>query len=143
MNEKNRIQRFKEQRNMKDAMEFSIEVAGQPITCTIVPMGDDVALAVYGGERPHIGCTVLAVPRESLTGTGRSATMSTLNRMGHKDDVVATAVAQQVAARLDCAVSCSCGIHIDRASPQLIEAIAGAPDCIAERVCELMRATRR
>lgn len=123
-------------------MKFSIEVAGQPITCTITPMGEDVALAIYGGQRPHIGCTVLAVPRPSLSGTGRSATVSTLNRTGHKDDVVAAAVAKQVAARLDCAVSCSCGIHVDHAAPQLVEAIAAAPDRIAQRACELVQASR-
>lgn len=121
-------------------MEFTLDIAGQPLTCIVTPMGDDLSLSIYGGQRAHIGCTVLAVPRPSLTGIGRSATVSVLNRTGHKDDVVATAVAQRVAAELDCAVSCCCGIHVDDASPALIAAIAEAPDVIAQRICTLVRA---
>lgn len=120
-------------------MEFTLDIAGQPITCVATPMGNDLNLSIFGGQRAHIGCTVLAVPRLSLTGTGRSATVSTLNRTGHKDDVVASAVAHRVAAELDCAVSCSCGIHIDNASPALIAAIAEAPEVIARRICSMMR----
>lgn len=120
-------------------MEFTLEVVDQPITVTVTPMGSDVALAICGGQKPHIGCTVLAIPRPSLTGSGRSATVSTLNRTGHKDDVVAAAVAHAVAAELNCAVSCSCGIHVDGASPKLIEAIAAIPDTIVPQVCALVR----
>lgn len=119
-------------------MEFTLEVAGQPITVTVTPMGSDIALAIFGGQKPHIGCTVLAMPRPSLTGHGRSATVSTLNRTGHKDDVVATQVAHAVAAEMNCVVSCSCGIHIDEADPALIEAIAAIPDRIAQNICKLV-----
>lgn len=122
-------------------MQFTLDIAGQPLTCRIAPMGRDVCLALSGGQKAHIGCTVLAVPRPSLTGQGRSATVSVLNRTGHKDDVVAAEVAKAVAARRDCVVSCTCGIHIDNASPQLIEAIAAAPPRIADRICTLLAAS--
>lgn len=121
-------------------MEFALDIAGQPLTCTVVPMGRDVCLSLSGGQKTHIGCTVLAVPRPSLTGHGRSATVSVLNRTGHKDDIVAAEVAKAVAARRNCVVSCTCGIHIDNASPQLIDAIAAAPPRIAERICTLLPA---
>ena len=121
-----------------DHLHFTLEIAGQTLTCRIVPMGEDVSICLFGGQRPHIGCTVLAIPRPSLTGSGCSATVSMLNRTGHKDDIVAAHVAKAVASRRNCAVSCSCGIHIDNASPRLLKAIAAAPDAIAQRICVLL-----
>ena len=34
-------------------------------------LGDDYHILVSGGECPHIGCTVLAIPRPSLDGSGK------------------------------------------------------------------------
>ena len=52
-------------------------------------LGDDYHILVNGGERPHIGCTVLALPRPSLDGSGKmSSTASVLNVTGHKDEEV-------------------------------------------------------
>lgn len=119
-------------------LQFVLDIAGQTLSCCIVPMGEDVSVCLFGGQRAHLGCTVLAIPRPSLTGSGRSATVSVLNRTGHKDDIVAARVAKAVASRRNCAVSCSCGIHIDNASPQLIEVISAAPDAIAQRICALL-----
>lgn len=50
-------------------------------------LGDDYHILVSGGECPHIGCTVLAIPRPSLDGSGKmSSTASVLNVTGHKDE---------------------------------------------------------
>ena len=52
-------------------------------------LGDDYHILVSGGECPHIGCTVLAIPRPSLDGSGKmSSTASVLNVTGHKDEEV-------------------------------------------------------
>lgn len=110
-------------------MNFTIENSTTPIHVNAVWMGCDLSLSIYGGDAPHIGCTVLAVPRPSLTGQGNSATVSTLNCVGHKDDFVATAVAKELAATLQVTVACSCGIHVDNASPQTIKDIT---DCIPQ-----------
>ena len=77
----------------------------------------------------------MAIPRPSLTGQGMSATTSTLNRTGHKDDAVATRVAEEVAARLHCVVVCVCGIHIDNAETADLAAIESACNTIVERIC--------
>ena len=49
-----------------------------------VHTGGGIAVYLGGGETPHVGCSVLAEPRASLTGAGRSCTLSILNRLGHK-----------------------------------------------------------
>lgn len=62
--------------------DFQIEAGGTKI-------GEDILLYVKGGEKPHIGCTVIAVPRPSLSGNGQtSATSSVLNLTRHKDEAL-------------------------------------------------------
>lgn len=95
---------------------------GLSITCELVRMGKDYTLAIYGGERAHVGSVVLAFPRPSLTGEGLSATSSVLNAVGHKDEAVARQFAEEIAKAKNCTVACSCGIHIDGATPaQLLQ----------------------
>lgn len=96
------------------------------------------ALACGSLPGSHVGSVALAQPRASLTGVGKSATVSTLNLCGHKDDAVANSVANRVSAQTGAVVCCTCGIHVDGASPQEIQAIVAAVDrmvgCIVEFV---------
>ena len=63
--------------------------AGCTMEVTVMKLGEDFQICLAGGEKPHIGCVVQAVPRESLTGDGSwSATSSVWNRTGHKDEVL-------------------------------------------------------
>ena len=80
----------------------------------------------------------MAVPRPSLTGVGRSATVSTLNRTGHKDDFLANPIAHAVAERMDCVATCAAGIHVDDATPEQIAAIQAVVPAIIERICAAM-----
>ena len=60
-------------------------------------LGDDYHILVSGGECPHIGCTVLAIPRPSLDGSGKmSSTASVLNVTGHKDEEVCRYLAESI-----------------------------------------------
>ena len=119
-------------------MEFSIDAAGFALRCEITRMGDDCLISLGGGDKAHIGSTAMAVPRPSLTGEGRSATVSTLNRLGHKDDFLANPIAHGVASRMDCAVVCAAGVHVDDATPQQIQAIQAAVPDVVNRVCAMM-----
>ena len=59
-------------------------------------LGDDYHILVSGGECPHIGCTVLAIPRPSLDGSGKmSSTASVLNVTGHKGEEVCRYLAEK------------------------------------------------
>ena len=120
-------------------MEFSVDAAGFALQCSVLRLGDDCLVALRGGDKAHIGSTAMAVPRSSLTGVGRSATVSTLNRIGHKDDFLANPIAHGVAARCDCAVTCVAGVHVDDATPEQIAAIQAAVPTVVERICALMK----
>ena len=119
-------------------MQFTVDAAGFPIICSVTRMGDDCAIALRGGDKAHIGSVAMAVPRPSLTGVGRSATVSTLNRTGHKDDFLANPIAHEVAARMDCVAVCSAGVHVDDATPEQIKAIQAAVPEVIQRICALL-----
>lgn len=123
------------------------------IECLACLLGTDVQVVVTGGQSgarfatglpgslpgSHVGSVALAQPRPSLTGEGQSATVSTLNLCGHKDDVVANAVAQRVSAQTGAVVCCTCGIHVDDATPQELKAIVEAVDGLVARIVEFVR----
>jgi hypothetical protein len=53
------------------------------LTVTVRRVGEDLLVLAEGGDKPHLGCTVLALPRPSLRGDGSvSCTSSVLNRAG-------------------------------------------------------------
>ncbi len=79
-----------------------------------IRIGDDLCITVSGGDKPHIGSTAIAVPRQSLLGNGRlSCTSSVINQSGHKDEAVIRKIAEEACCKYGCTVVCTGGIHID------------------------------
>lgn len=100
---------------------------GAEITLQWMKMGQDWVLLLSGGDKPHIGCTVLAIPRPSLTGSGRgSSTASVLNVTGHKDDEICRWLAETMASAKGVTVVCSGGFHVDGITPVQIEEVMAA-----------------
>ena len=77
-------------------------------------IGTDLLVAVWGGERPHIGAVAAAQPRPSLKDPAQlSASASVLCYVGHKEDLLAREIALAVASRVNSAVVVTAGIHWD------------------------------
>ena len=77
-------------------------------------IGSDVLVAVWGGERPHIGAVAAAQPRPSLADPDRrSASASVLCYVGHKEDLLAREMALALASGIGSAVVVTAGIHWD------------------------------
>ena len=71
-------------------------------------------VAIWGGDRPHIGAVAVAQPRPSLKNhTVRSATASVFSYLGHKDDIVAKEAAEKISSALNTNVTVTAGIHWD------------------------------
>lgn len=97
--------------------EGKYRVEAVAITC-----GRDVAVTVVGGSVPHIGATVLSVPRPSLADTSKtSSSSSVICVTGHKDDELARNAASSLASELGGIVTVSAGIHVDNASQEDLE----------------------
>lgn len=61
-------------------------------------VGDDLVVILWGGTKPHIGAIGVAQPRSSLKDPKTiSATSSVFTFLGHKEDVVAKAMSEELA----------------------------------------------
>ena len=96
--------------------EKIINLSFAKLKLNITRVGEDYLLLVTGG-REHLGCTVLAEPRASLTGQGMSSTSSVLNASGHKDELICRPLAEKLSAQKGARVVCTGGFHIDEISP--------------------------
>ena len=111
----------------EDAVRYEIPLSFSEAHVTVSRLGEDVSLLFSGGERPHIGCTVLALPRPSLTGDGSvSATSSVINVTGHKDGAVCRYLAEEVCKKTGRTVVCTGGFHVDGITPEQIAEVTEA-----------------
>ena len=96
--------------------------------------GDDLTVAVLGGDREHVGAVSLALYEPER----RSATVSTVTVPGHRDDAVAARFAKELSRALRCTVSVTAGIHVDGASPQEIGTLMqNCEQCLSELIARL------
>jgi hypothetical protein len=88
--------------------------SGRVLTAWVQEIGEDVVVAVGGGEKPHVGCVVLAVPgRPRSTGSGFTPSTSVLTIPPHKEEPIARAVAEGVCGRLGRVTVVTAGVHED------------------------------
>jgi len=87
-------------------------------------VGEDVLIAIWGGEKPHIGAVAAAAPRPSLKDPNvTSATASVICFPGHKEDELAKAASELIAAKLNTRVVVTAGIHWDHLSEDGIRSV--------------------
>jgi len=80
----------------------------------VMKIGQDLLVAIWGGEKPHIGAVAVAQPRPSLKDRRlRSATASVFCYPGHKDDIIAKETAEMISAALNTNVTVMGGMHWD------------------------------
>ncbi len=78
--------------------------------------GRDLVVTVSGGDLPHVGCVVLAVPRER-----GGASSSVLTLPPHKEEALARPMAETLAAELGAVTVVSAGVHENGATPPAIQ----------------------
>lgn len=109
------------------------------LTVQITMLGEDCHLLLMGGDRPHIGCTVLAAPRPSLhidktEETKMSSTASVVNVTGHKDERLCRYLAEKIAAKKQTVTVCTGGFHVDEITEAQIREVTEAVRLIAEEI---------
>jgi hypothetical protein len=95
-------------------MEFTLKTneGEHDLEAYVRSIGQDLLVAIWGGERPHIGAVSIAQPRPSLKDAGvTSATASVICLLGHKEDELAKATSEVLAAALNTNVIVTAGIH--------------------------------
>ncbi len=122
---------------MKWIAEEERAVVGTFLKMSAGRIGKDLLLCVEGGDTPHIGCAVQAVPRPSLAGDGkRSATASVWNLTGHKDEFLCRRLAEKVCKELGVTVVCTGGFHLEHISKEQIAEVMKAADEMGEVILE-------
>lgn len=87
-------------------------------------IGEDLLVAIWGGEKPHIGAVAVAQPRPSLKDPKvTSATASVFCYVGHKEDDLAKRAAEELAASFNTRVVVTAGIHWDNLSEEGIQKV--------------------
>jgi len=94
------------------------------LEASVRAIGEDLLVAVWGGEKPHIGAVAAAQPRPSLKDPRTtSATASVFCYLGHKEDGLAKQAAERLAAAFDTRVVVTAGIHWDNLSEEGIRKV--------------------
>lgn len=123
-------------------MEFTINTneGEYDLSAGVRLIGDDILVAIWGGEKPHIGAVAAAQSRPSLKDpTAISATASVFCYLGHKEDDLVKKAAEALAAALGNNVVVTAGIHWDNLSQEGIRKIRLNGDAIVELVLRRIR----
>ncbi len=102
-----------------------------------IEIGSDLLVAVYGGEKPHVGAIAVSIPRPSLANAEKcSASVSVFTLTGHKEDDLAKMMAEKLAAALNRVTVLTAGIHVDNITPEGIKIIEENTGMILERLLD-------
>ena len=119
--------------------EFTIHTdeGSYDLSASIRLIGQDVLVAIWGGEKPHIGAVAVAQPRPSLKDPDvTSASASVICLVGHKEDELAKAAAEILAATFNTHVVVTAGIHWDNLDSQGIQQIIQNSEVLVDRIVE-------
>ncbi len=101
-----------------DAVVAAVHRGGRTLEARASRLGEDLVVAVGGGERPHVGCAVLAVSRPSTANPSqRSVSTSVLTLPPHKEEGIARPIAEHLARVLGGVVVVAAGVHDDDLGP--------------------------
>ncbi|MBW1862177.1 MAG: hypothetical protein JRJ02_07365 [Deltaproteobacteria bacterium] len=126
-------------------MEFSIKTneGRYDLEAYVRFIGQDLLVAIWGGERPHIGAVSIAQPRPSLKDpTVTSSTASVFCLLGHKEDELTKAAAEVLAAALNTNVIVTAGTHWDNIDQNDIEKVIRNSEILLEMILDKIASLR-
>jgi len=104
-------------------LRASASAGSRRLWATATRAGADLVVAVGGGERPHVGCVVIAQPHAARSGPPRvRVTSSVVAIPPHREEALARPLAELLARELDAVVTVSAGVHDDDLSPEGVAA---------------------
>ncbi len=121
------------------SMEFTINTneGEYDLAASVRQIGQDILVAIWGGDKPHIGAVAMAQPRPSLRDPDvTSSTASVFAYVGHKEDELAKAAAEILAATLKTNVVVAAGIHWDNLPPEGIQRVIENSNILVEMILE-------
>ncbi len=105
-------------------------------------IGKDLLIAIWGGEKPHIGAVSVAQPRPSLKDPNiTSATASVICLLSHKEDELAKAASEILSATLKTTVVVTAGIHWDNLGKAGIQQVIQNSEILVDLILEKIAST--
>jgi len=120
-------------------VEFTVktQTGKYDIEAYVKAIGEDLLVAIWGGQRPHIGAIAIAQPRPSLKDPSlTSSTASVYCLLGHKEDELVKAVSEVLAATLNTSVVVTAGIHWDEITPEGIQSVMENSQILIEMILD-------
>ena len=110
------------------------------IEAGVVRIGDDLLVAIWGGDKPHIGAVAAALPRASLKDPAQvSATASVISFPAHKEHELARRSSEKISAALNTAVVVTAGIHWDELSNEGITAVMKNSELLTDLIVKELK----
>ena len=119
--------------------EFTLktDTGAYDLTASVRWIGPDLLVAIWGGEKPHIGAVAVAQPRPSLKDPEvTSATASVICNIGHKEDELVKAASEILASVLKTQVVVAAGIHWDNLDENGIQTIIKNSRILVEMIMD-------
>jgi gallate decarboxylase subunit D len=126
---------LKKESNLVHYHTISEKQGDLEVVAVVYELSDDCLVILYGGTRPHIGAIGMAQARPSLKDPKENAaTSSVFTYTGHKEDMVAKALSEELTRRLARNTVVVAGIHWDDLSSEGIEKIRTICRLITEKI---------
>ena len=108
---------------------------GFEVVAIVHELDTDCLVILYGGTRPHIGAVGMGQVRPSLKDPEEvSASSSVFTYVGHKEDMVAKAVSEELTRKLRRNTVVVAGIHWDDLSAEGINEIRSACQALTDKI---------
>ena len=88
------------------------------LTAVACRAGGDLVVTVTGGDRPHVGCVVLAQPHAAAGSTRTRVTSTVVAIPPHREEALARPLAERLAGALGTTVVVAAGVHEDNLAPE-------------------------
>ena len=116
---------------------------GRRLEASVTAVGDDLVISVGGGQRPHVGCVVLAQPSPSKSMSGTwSASCSVLTIPPHKEEPIARGIATRIAEEFGKVTVVTAGIHEDSLDQKGVAVYLRLGEELANRLVSAMGRVR-
>jgi hypothetical protein len=126
-----------QERTDRNGFSFKTEEGRYNLEASAKWIGNDLLVAIWGGEQPHIGAVALAQPRPSLKdpeATGSTASVFCV--VGHKEDAVVKKASEFLSATLNKRVVVTAGMHWDHLDEEGIQRVVRNIDRLVKTIAQ-------
>jgi hypothetical protein len=110
------------------------------IEAGVMRIGEDLLVAIWGGDKPHIGAVAAALPRASLKDPAQvSATASVISFPAHKEHELVRRCSERISAALNTPVVVTAGIHWDELNHEGIAAVMKNSELLVDLILQKLK----